>query len=137
MMQVSGSALEGSALFEKNVRLIQAALKSDPGDPEKTMYLALTLTRLGRYPEASSLTRRMVEQWGNSAFVQYKAAQVSALQMYSQKKKETDPKKQEEVLAFLKTAMRQRFMLQEIVDGDFYNVFDKKEFRSAIRAVVE
>jgi TolB-like protein/Tfp pilus assembly protein PilF len=137
MMQVSGSALEGSALFERNVRLIQAALKSDPGDPEKTMYLALTLTRLGRYPEASNLTRRMVEQWGKSAFVQYKAAQVSALQMYSQKKKETDPKKQEEVLAFLKTAMRQRFMLQEIVDGDFYNVFDKKEFRSAIRAVVE
>lgn len=137
MMQVSGSALEAGTLLERNVRLLQTLLKSDPGNPEKTMYLALTLTRLGRYPEATGLTRRMVEQWGKSAFVLYKAAQVSALQMYSQKKRETDPKKQQEVLDFLKTAMRHRFILQEVVDGDFYNVFEKKEFRSAIRSVVE
>jgi hypothetical protein len=82
------------------------------------------------------LAKRMVDQVG-SAFVLYKAAQVNALQMYSQKNKELDPKRLEETLKYLKDAIKARYTLEEIVDADFFNLFDKKEFRSAIRVVTE
>ena len=136
MMQVSGSAQGASDLLEKNVKLIQAALKTDAGEPRKTMILALTLTRLGRYAEASTLAKRMVEQVG-SPYVLYKAAQVNALQLYSQKNREIDPHRLEETLKYLRTAVQAKFVLDEIIDADFFNLFDKPEFRTAIRVVTE
>jgi hypothetical protein len=96
------------------------------------MYLALTLTRLGKYPEAVILATKAMNTESKNAIVRYRIAQMYSVQMYSQKKKEIDAKKKEQALKALRDAVALSFRPEELSNGDFYNLSSQPEFRSAI-----
>ncbi len=132
MLQVNGDFTGAVPVFNDLEKLLRNLLQEQPKNTDIMMYLALTLTRMGKYPEATVLATKALEVGGNNVAVKYKIAQINSVQMYSQKKKEIDPKKKEDALKALHDAVETNFDIGEITDADFYNLSSQPEFHTAI-----
>lgn len=137
MLQVSGKAQEGSAVLEQLEKQLREELKLTPGAAMPMAHLAKTLTRLGRFPEATAFARKAVESAPADPIVRYKIAQVFALQMYSPQKHKIDDKKKEEAIQALKAAVKLQYRADELANADFYNMYDQANFLGIIRDAAE
>jgi hypothetical protein len=96
------------------------------------IYLALTLTRLGKFPEATTWGRKGVEMNPTDSNLKYRLAQMYALQMYSSQRKKTDEKKKEDAVKALKEALALNYRLDELTNADFYNMYEHGDFHRVI-----
>lgn len=132
LKQVMGKFEEAGILLKKLSTVLQGVLRQHPKDSRAMMYLALTMTRLGKFPEAEALARRALDLDPRNPEIDYLAARMYALQMYS-KKKGTDEKKKADGLKALRQAITLDYRLAEVVNPDFFNMYDLPEFRSLIQ----
>jgi len=113
--------------------VLQNLLQNNPKDSHVLVYLALTLTRLGRYSEAITAAERAAALAPSDDFVKYRIAQTYSLQMYDQKEKKLNEKKKETALKYLREALALNYRVIEITNSDFYNMFDQPDFRALIQ----
>jgi len=133
LLQVTGKPLDARELLAKTVTLLRSELDRRPKNARAMMYLALILTRQGKFPEATALAIKASSLGETDPEVKYKAAQMYSLQMYSSKEKKVDEDKKGEAVKALREAVALRFQLDELANADFYNMFERPEFRSAIQ----
>jgi len=132
MLQVSGKRTEGTTLLENLEKTLRAELKSSPANSSAMIYLALTLTRLGRFPEATTWGQKAVEVNGSDPTIKYRLAQMYSLQMYSTQRKKLDEKKKDEATRALKNALSVSYRLNELANADFYNMYKYSDFQNVI-----
>jgi tetratricopeptide (TPR) repeat protein len=132
LLQVTGKPLDAAALLAKSETILRAAVQHDPRNAGAMMYLALTLTRQGKFPEAAQLALKAEKTWPDNPEIKYRIAQMYTLQMYSQKEKKIDEKAKENALQALRDAVKLSYRFDELASADFYNLLDQPEFRSAI-----
>src|SRR5262249_10161505 len=111
---------------------LRAEVKKNPKNARALIYLALTLTRQGKYPETSDLAQKAAALDKRSAEVRYRTAQMYSLQMYSLKEKKIDPKAKDNALQALGQAVGLGYRLDELASADFYNLSGQPEFKEAI-----
>ena|GEM_PF-1716036 len=134
MLQITGKHLEGSAMLDRTEKVLRAELQAHPKNTDALIHLGLTLTRLGKFAEATALARKAGELEKNNPMIKYKMAQMLSLQMYSAQKKKTDEKKKEEALVALRDAVRLSYNFDELANADFFNMYQEPEYRTAIQA---
>ena len=127
-----GGGLEADSLLKKAEGILRKEVQIHPKNSDAMMYLALTLTRLGRYPEAIALANNAAAFDRDNAVVKYRIAQMYSVQMYSHKKKEIDANKKNEALKALREAVAIHYRLDELTSADFYNFRDQDEFHSIV-----
>ncbi|MBI5476608.1 MAG: tetratricopeptide repeat protein [Ignavibacteriales bacterium] len=132
LKQVMGH-LDADKLLKKLEEILQEIIRKSPKDARAIVYLALAETRLGKFPEGVSIAQRAMLIAPNDAIVKYKVAQMFSLQMYSQKEKRFDEKKKTEAARYLREAISLNFKIDEIVNADFFNMFDRPEYKTAIQ----
>lgn len=132
LIQVMGYSDPDNILLTAE-KLLLDALRQKPTDTKVMIYLALTLTRTGRYNEAISIAEKAIALDPMNAFLKYKIAQMYSIQMYLQKEKQYDEKKKDNALKYLAEAVAQNYQLEEIVNADFYNLMGRPEFYAAIQ----
>lgn len=132
LLQVTGKALDAGNLLGKAETLLRSEIQRSPKDASAMMYLALTLTRQGKFPEGADLGLKAAALGKGIPEVKYKLAQLYSLQMYSQKEKKIDDKAKENALQALREAVALSYRLDELASADFYNLFEQPEFRTAI-----
>lgn len=110
-----------SKAFEKTIAVIQQELQSRPQDARAAVYLALALSRYGRYQEAEESGKRALRLSPDDLTIKYKIADMYSIQ-----------KKKDEALKALRDAVATRYILEEIVDLDLFNVSEESEFLPTI-----
>ena len=133
LLQVMGKAQEATEILRKIEQQLRDELKAQPKNAMAMVSLALTLTRLGRFPEATYFALQASGIDSTSADVKYKIAQMYSIQMFSLKKQSIDQKKKEGAVKALKDAVARRYRLDELTNADFYNMHQLQEFLSAIK----
>ncbi|MBI1802975.1 MAG: tetratricopeptide repeat protein [Ignavibacteria bacterium] len=133
MLQVTGQAADATDLLMKLESRLKAHLQLHPRDVRAMVLMAKTLTRLGKFPEATELAKQALKIDPGSPEVRYRIAQVYSLQMYSQKNNAIDEKKKSEALQALRNALAHSFRLDELTNADFYNMYEQSEFRSVLQ----
>jgi tetratricopeptide (TPR) repeat protein len=76
LLQVTGKPLDGAELLGKAETDLRSVLEHTPGDLRAMMYLALTLTRRGKFPEAADLALRAAKLDKKNPEVKYRIAQM-------------------------------------------------------------
>jgi len=120
-LQISGKSPEATQLLERLSEDIRAEIRIHPQNAYATAYLALTVTRLGRFADGAELAKKALELDKSNPDILYKVSQMYSLQ------------KKPEAMDFLHEAASMRFTLTEVINADYYNFHDKPEFLSAIR----
>ncbi|HTK81278.1 MAG TPA: hypothetical protein VL633_03225 [Bacteroidota bacterium] len=133
-LQVTGKRIEGTTLLDKLETALRAKLKMNPSNANAMIYLALTLTRMGRFPEATMWGQKAYELNSSDPVTCFRLAQMYSLQMYSSQRKKTDDKKKEEATKALKQALRLSYRVDELANADFYNMYEHGDFLSVISA---
>ncbi|MBI4810237.1 MAG: hypothetical protein HY800_02090, partial [Ignavibacteriales bacterium] len=95
LKQVMGY-IDADHILSKLELLLQNEIRQNPKNFNASAYLALTLTRLGKFTEAIALSERLAAFDPTNAEVKYKIAQMYSIQMYSQKEKQLNKKKKAE-----------------------------------------
>jgi TolB-like protein len=95
--------------------------------------LALALTRLGNYAEATRYASLATSKEQFDPRVFYKAAQVYSVQMFSYKKDQVDSTKRSLALEALRKAVLMDFRIDEIISGDFFNFRKDADFKKTIQ----
>ncbi|HZY10734.1 MAG TPA: tetratricopeptide repeat protein [Bacteroidota bacterium] len=121
-LQSTGKSSDASSLLVSLENFLREELRIRPKNVSAMMYLALTYTREGKYPEALSSAKKALELEGKTAELQYKVAQMYAVQ-----------KKRDEAVNALREAVAIHHHFDELTNADFYNIYDLPEFRSAIK----
>jgi len=125
--QLAGKPLAvWSKAFEKTISLIRQELQANPHDAVATAYLGLALSRYGQYEEGAESARRAMNLASANPVVLYKVADIYSIQ-----------KKKEEALKALDDAIRVRFLLEEVVDLDLFNISEEPEFLRVISPMLE
>lgn len=132
MLQVSGDLEESLTYFNGLETSLRAKIRETPGDTRAKMYLALTLTRLGRYRDGTALGEAAVAADTSNVEAKYLLARIYALQMYSPQTKTVEGEKQARALELLRQAVGRRFVDAELCSADLYNVYYQADIRSAI-----
>jgi len=114
-------------------KVLQDKIHKNPRDVNALSYLALTLTRLGRFNEASALAEKFINIEPMNADLMYRVARIYSIQMYSQKTKKYDDQKKEEAIRYLRQAIALNYRIDELVNADFYNMFQRPEYASIIQ----
>jgi TolB-like protein len=130
--QVTGNSMAAISIFNKIETLLRKKIQQNPRDGKAFAYLGLTLTRLGRFPEATGFAEHAVETDGRNTEVEYTVAQMYSLQMYSSKNKTIDEKKKSMAIQTLKGALGLGYRLDELTNADFFNMYEHGELSSAI-----
>jgi tetratricopeptide (TPR) repeat protein len=133
LLQVTGKPLDALELLGKAETILRAAVQRDPRNARAMLYLALTLTRQGKFPEAAALAVKAAAIDKRNPEVKYMMAQMYSLQMYSQREKKIDENTKEAALKALREAIEGSYRFDEIASADFYNLFERPEFRTAIQ----
>ena len=120
-------------ILKTTTEVLQNELRKNPKDAHILMYLALSLTRMGRYSEAITAAERAAALAPSDDLVKYRIAQTYSLQMYDQKEKKLNEKKKETALKYLREALALNYRVNEITNSDFYNMFDQPDFRTLIQ----
>ncbi len=114
-------------------KVLQDKVNKNPKDANALSFLALTLTRLGRFNEASALAEKFINIDPMNADFKYRVARIYSIQMYSQRTKEFDDQKKEEAVRYLRQAIALNYRIDELVNADFYNMFQRPEYATIIR----
>jgi len=114
---VSPEALNALKAVENDLR---RELATRPTNVDAMLYLALTVTRSGAFKEGNSLVDKVKSLHSDKPAVLYKIAEVYSIQ------------KKNDVYDVVKSAVTKDFYLDEIVNGDFYNVKEDEQFKKAI-----
>lgn len=133
MQQITGKALDARALLVRAEKTLRDELRLHKDNAHAAMYLALTLTRLGRYPEAATLARRAVELSPKTIELRYNLAQVFSMQMYSQASKSVDQNIKNECVAALRDAITLCYRPEYLCNADFYNMIERGDFYTLIK----
>ncbi len=137
LKQLLGVWQEANVLLKNTIEVLRKDIREHPKDGKALVYLALTLTRLGQFPEAINYSRQALEIDPRNAEVHYAVAQMYSLQMYSGKKKEIDPNKKEEAVQALKQALAIHYRFDQLINADFFNLRDIPEYQSLIEEPAE
>ena len=132
LRQIMGDT-DAVEILNKTSMVLQDESRKHQKDAHILMYLALTLTRLGRYSEAIAIADKATALDPLDDIVKYRIAQVYSLQMYVQKEKKLDEKKKDISLKYLHDALALNYRLDEVTSADFYNMYDRLEFRATIQ----
>lgn len=133
MLQVIGKHPEGTAMLERTEKILRTELQVHPKNSDALMVLGLTLTRLGKFAEATLLARKAADVDKDNPSIKYKIAQMLSLQMFSAQRKKTDEKKKEEALRTLREAVRLTYNFEELSNADFFNMYQLPEYHAAIQ----
>lgn len=125
LLQVGGRTAEANGKLQNLERKLRQQLQIHPNDLGATVYLALTLTRLGRFTEANQLAQHAVAAGASNPEILYKVAQVYAVQ------------KKKDAMKVLREAVGLWFSLDAVTSGDFFSVRDQADFRSAIQLMMK
>ncbi len=120
-------------MLDRTEKLLRAELQAHPKNGDALIHLGLTLTRSGKFAEATALGRKAADLEKHDPLIKYRLAQMLSLQMYSAQKKKTDEKKKEEALVALRDAVRLSYNFDELANADFYNMYQGPEYRTAIQ----
>ena len=137
LQQVTGNFGEAALRLGKIENTLRTTLQHDPKNVSALTYLALTLTRSGKFPEATAIAQRVSEIGKNNPEVRYRIAQMYSLQMYSQKDKKIDEAKKSEAVKALRSALALSYRLDELGNADFYNMYEQPEFLSIIQEPIQ
>ncbi len=119
---LSGIWSEAKKYLEPGAAMLEELLEDEPTDFNAHAYLALYYARLGESARGEAEIDRAMELNGESAILMYRKAQFYAIQ--------TD--KKEDALEWLKKAVRQEFILYEVMNPDFAFLLKDPEFIRAI-----
>jgi tetratricopeptide (TPR) repeat protein len=133
LLQISGKGMEAMSVLNTVEIQLRAETQQHPKNALAMMFLAKTLTRLGKFTEAISLAQRAAEIDKNNVEVKYQLAQVYSLQMYSSQNKSIDEKKKQEAFRILGAAITMSYRFDQLVSADFFNMVEQPEFQTAIR----
>ncbi len=131
--QGAGKGMEALTLLNSAEKVIKEEIQSHPQNADAAAYLALTLTRSGQFPEALVLNQRILAANPNDAEIKYRIAQSYSLQMYSGKTMSVDEDIKKLCVATLREALALDYRVDEIANGDFYNMYEHSDFRSIIQ----
>jgi hypothetical protein len=121
LLQVGGKTADANTLLQNLNKILVQENQIHPSNMNAAIHLALTLTRLGRFKEANQYGQRVLAAGKTNPELLYRVAQLYAVQ----KKKESSQ--------VLHDAVMLRFNIEAITNGDFYNVRDQAEYKSAIQ----
>jgi tetratricopeptide (TPR) repeat protein len=133
MLQGSGKPVESLTYFNGLETALRTRIKENPNDTRARMYLALTLVRLGRYVEGTTVGEAAAAADTNNVEAKYLLARVYALQMYSPQTRQVDGVKQSRAVDLLKQALLRRFIDAQICSADLYNIYNHGDVRSLIQ----
>lgn len=119
---LSGFWQQAKGHLESGSETLERILAQDPGDASARGFAALFAARLGESARGLEQADRMLELTGGSALAMYRKAQFYAIQ--------TD--KKAEALDWLQRAVRQEYILWEIMSPDFAFLAKDPEFRKAV-----
>jgi tetratricopeptide (TPR) repeat protein len=129
--QTTGNPMEATQLLTRLQTLLRGLLQRNPKDTRVMSYLALTLTRLGLFPEANTLAERALELEKSNAGLYFMIARMYSLQMYSSLTKSYDEKKRSEAMRILKKALGLAYRYDELADADFFNMYEHGDLHTA------
>jgi len=129
--QVTGDPLQAAPLLSRVQSQLRSQLQKNPKDTKAAAYLALTLTRLGLYPEAASIAQRALEQERFNPSLHFMIARVYSLQMYSSLTKSYDENKRTEANRLLREALGLGYRFDEMTDADFFNMSEHGDLHAA------
>jgi tetratricopeptide (TPR) repeat protein len=126
---LSGIWSEAKKYLEPGAEALKQILKFSPSDVNAHAYLGLYYARLGESANGLGEIAKAMELSGQSAITMYRKAQFYAIQTG----------KQAEALEWLQKAIRQEYILAEVMNPDFAFLLKDPEFRQAIalRATAE
>ncbi len=127
-----GSTREANDLLKKNVDYLVEEYQSHPNDGRVTMYLALSMTRLGHFAEAEGFAKDARSLARENPEILYKIAQMYALQMHSSQGQAAVAQMKKKALQAVHDAVNLRFMLDELTNADLSGVYGK-DFAAAAR----
>ncbi|MBI1807127.1 MAG: tetratricopeptide repeat protein [Ignavibacteria bacterium] len=133
LLQAMNKTKEAKALFESNIDQLLESIQVDQNDGRSMIYLALILTREGRFQEAISFADDARQSGKNDPEILYKISQMYALQMRSPKKKDIDNQKKKRALEALREALVLDYRVEELTNADFYNLLNQGEFQERIK----
>lgn len=133
ILQVMGKIPEANQPLFSMRSVLQNQLIYSPRNAGAMMDLALTLTRLGSFPEGLDMARRAIPLGRRDVSVLYKLAKMYSIQMASHKGGKIDAGKKSEALKYLKEAIALDYRVEELLDGDLYNIRTQPEFLTTIQ----
>ncbi len=133
ILQVLGKIPEANQPLLTMRSILQNQLISQPRNADAMMNLALMLTRYGSFPEGIDMARRAVSISRNDPSILYKLAQMYSVQMASHKGAKIDATKKSEALKYLGEAVNLDYRIDELADGDFFNLRSQPEFLTTIQ----
>jgi predicted Zn-dependent protease len=113
--------------------ILQDEVRQNPENTSAMSHLALTLTRLGKYPEALLFADRATQKDSTDAELKYRVAQVYSMQMYSRKTSSTDEDLKQRCITTLREAVAISFRIDLLLNVDFYNMYEHANFQEIIR----
>jgi TolB-like protein len=129
--QITGNPLQATPLLTRLQGLLRGMLQRNPKDTRVMAYLALTLTRLGLYPEATAIAERAMDLEKYNAELHFHVARIYSLQMYSSLTKSYDEKKRSDAIRILKEALGLGYRFDELTDADFFNMYEHGDLHTA------
>ncbi len=134
--QVTGNSISAMAHFNKLDNFLRKKIQQNPKDGSVQAYLGLTLTRLGRFSEATTYAERALQTDGRNPDIVYAVAQIYSLQMYSSKTKTIDDKKKTVAAQTLKAALKTGYRLDQLTNADFFNMVTHGDLNLALHQPV-
>ena len=133
VLQGSGDIQESITYFNGLESSLRAHVKASPGDTRARMYLGLTLTRLGRYADATAIGEAAVKADTANVEAKYLLARIYALQMYSNQTKSVDSTRSTRATELMRQALQRRFDDDQLCSADLYNLYSHGDIRSLIQ----
>lgn len=119
---LSGIWSEARKYLEPGAESLRELLERDPGDANARAYLALYYARLGESVKGQAEIDKAMQLTGGAVLTMYRKAQFYAIQT----------EKKSEALQWLQKAVRQEFILAEVMNPDFAFLIKDPEFPQAI-----
>ncbi len=124
---------EAKTQFKKNVDVLLDVIQRETNNGLANVYLALTMTRQGHYPEAMGFVNDAQDIGKNKPEVLYKIAQIYALQMHPKSGDNLDMQKKQLSLAALRTSLALDIRVEELANYDFADLRIQPEFLEAVK----
>ncbi len=131
--QITGNAVLATPILNKLETILRSRLQQQPKSSLLMTTLALTLTRLGRFPEADTYAARAIGTDKSNPDVYFGAARMYSLQMYSSKSQSVDAQKKADAIRTLRQALAMSDRVDELASADFFNLVEQGVLNSVLR----
>ncbi len=131
--QISGNYAQAAPILAKLEGILRSRLVQQPRSSSVMTMLSLTLTRLGRFPEADAHAARAIEIDKFNPDVYFAVARMYSLQMYSSKTNSVDAKRKSDAIRTLRQALAMSYRIDELASADFFNLIEQ----GALNAVLQ